>query len=698
MSTSRHRNASAVPAHPDGKAATISAMDADSSNVNDALRAALALQQRGDLAGAERAYIDLLARFGSQPDAEHMLGVTLHALGRSAEALAWFERAEQARGGAILWNNHAAALLALGRGREAADRAQRAVDAEPSNAGAWLNLGLAQEIERNYGDALSALARTLSLKSGNAAAIRATARIHLALCDPAAALTALRTIPEGRDEAADILRAQALIARGGMQLASPLVERIAAARSDDPRILALQAQIAAMNGESNRALELYDRILANDPDERHATIESAQLRIARGDCEVGLTRLRRWLERHPDDNAVAGTYFVACNYDERMTPSAQLAEHRRFPLACATAPTHRPRAPSPRLRVGWIKDAFGADLSAIFLENVLTALPRIAPDIEHVLYAVGGNRRPVTTHGWSAAQQDVSRLGDDRLVERIAADGIDILIDLMGRTTGNRACVFAARAAPVQMAWLDAFYTTGIGAMDYLISDPWLGAAGAEKDFTEKLIRLPHGRLAYNPPPAPASAIDVPEPRCFISLNRFSKVTVQVIAVWAAILDKLPAWTLLLKARGRDDDLAVHFKSAFARAGIDPDRIEIEGEGTYAEAMATYERASVALDPFPFSGCSTTCDALWMGLPVVTWPRETMASRQTAAWLSMAGKSEWIAASADAYIDIAIALANDEAARRDWRVNARDILHPAICDAERLAGELADALRTASRR
>jgi predicted O-linked N-acetylglucosamine transferase (SPINDLY family) len=169
-----------------------------------------------------------------------------------------------------------------------------------------------------------------------------------------------------------------------------------------------------------------------------------------------------------------------------------------------------------------------------------------------------------------------------------------------------------------------------------------------------------------------------------------------VVEVWSSILRQLPEWTLLLKARGYDADLAAHLRARFARAGVDPQRIEMEGGGTYAEAMATYDRASVALDPFPFSGCSTTCDALWMGLPVVTRPGATLASRQTAAWLAMAGKSEWIAGDADAYVDIAVQLARDEATRRDWRAHARDILRPTICDAERLARELVDALRAAA--
>ncbi|HEX4479817.1 MAG TPA: tetratricopeptide repeat protein, partial [Rudaea sp.] len=558
-------------------------------------------------------------RFGPNPDAEHMLALTLHAAGRSEEALPWFERAAQSRGGAILWNNHAAALLAVGRGREAADLARRATTAEPRHAGAWLNLGLALDVEGDLDAAMSAFDRAAELAPGDAAARRA----------------------------------------------------------------------------------IHARAVALDSRNRRAVVESARFRIERGECDAGLAILREWLDAHPD-NAVASTYFVACNYSEAMTPAAVLAAHRRIPLECKQMPTsperirHAPRSGS--LRIGWIKDGFGADLSAIFLADVMRAFPRVAPDVEHVLYAVGGNRRASPKGAeWSAAQHDVSGLDDRRLLDRIADDGIDVLVDMMGRTTGNRACVFAARAAPVQVGWLDAFYTSGIAAMDYLVTDPWLSPPGAERDFTERLLRLPHGRLAYKPPPAAMTDVEAARQRRFVSLNRFSKLNDRVIDVWASILRELPEWTILLKARGRDDDLAAHVRSTFAKTGIDPDRVEIEGEGTYAQAMETYDRASIALDPFPFSGCSTTCDALWMGLPVVTWPRETIASRQTAAWLAMAGKPEWIAADAAAYVDIAVALARDEAARRTWRTEARDVLRPAIADSERFAREFIDAIRAVAR-
>ncbi len=191
-------------------------MKAGPLTVIEALHAALALQQGGDLTTAEQAWRDLLARFGPQPDAEHMLGVTLHALGRSAEALPLFERASQARGGVMLWNNHAAALLALGRGRDAAKLSRRAIGTDPQNAGAWFNLGLSLEIDAEFREAISTFEKALSLNPANTSAQRALLRCELALAD----------------------------------------------------------------GESDRAIGLCERILALEPNDRQATLASAQLRIA----------------------------------------------------------------------------------------------------------------------------------------------------------------------------------------------------------------------------------------------------------------------------------------------------------------------------------------------------------------------------------------------------------------------------------
>ena len=676
-----------------------SSMSAQPRNVEDAMRVALGLQQRGAWVAAEKAYRELLDRFGSHPDAEHMLALTLHADGRSEAALPWFERAATKRAGATLWSNHAAALLAVGRAFEAYDLAQEALQADAKHVGARVNLGLAAEIKGRHDEAVAALSSALALAPDNRVARSALARCRLALKDARSALATLSFIEAGRDASIDLLRAQALIALGKTDEASILLAALV--DNDSTRIpaLNLQADVELVRGHSDAALAILQHVVERDAENRHAVVKAALLRLARGDAETSLATMRTWLDRHPDDDATASNYLIGCNYSERFDPPALLTEHRRLQPAASTAPAwpsgYRANN-SGTLRIGWVSTAFSVGPMEIFCADTLRALSRLAPDIQNVLYAIGGESTGASAAAaWAQNARDLSGRSTADMVQAIRADGVDVLVDLVGRAAGNRAALFAARAAPVQIGWLDVFYPTGIDAMDFLVTDPWLSPRGAEKDFSETLLRLPHGRLAYHAPPAADIDIASAQRKQFISLNRFSKYGPAVIDVWASILRKLPAWTLLLKAHGRDDDLARSFHAMFAVRGVDPERVVIEGGGSYAEAMESYHRGSIALDPFPFSGCSTSCDALWMGLPVVTLPRETIASRQTAAWLELAGRPQWIARDADDYVSKAVQLAEDEAARVAWRRTTRDVLRRTIGDSERCARELLSAIRTA---
>ncbi len=658
------------------------------------LHAALALHRAGDLAGAEAAYRSLLKRHGAQPDAEHMLAVVLHALGRSDEALPWFERAETARAGAAIWNNHAAALLALGRGDDALRLALRATQADPHHGGAWLNLGFAHETRGEIREAIAAFEHALAAPVSAVPARRALARCLLLRGDAAQALATLAEIAPGSDRAADLLRAEAMIELGDAESAALLLPEDVT--ETDTHTLMLQAQIALQRGHSDAALAAFSRANERDPDNRRTLLKIALLCVERADAERGLRLMRAWLERNPYDNAVAGNYLVACNYSARFDAAALLAEQRRFappPPAVDAWPAGYRRRGNGKLRIGWVATAFSVGPLEIFFANVLDAFARVAPDVQHILYAIAGQVTSPTAPTWARDARDLRGRSTAHMVETIRADGVDVLVDMVGRAAGNRIGLFAARAAPVQVGWMDVFYSTGLPTMDYVVTDRWLSPPHAENGFSERLLRLDHGRLAYTPPPAEPGEVAAASIRKFVSLNRFSKISDEVLDVWTSILNNLPEWSLLLKAHGIDDDVAAGVRSRFARRGIDPARIEIERGGTYAQAMATYNRASIALDPFPFSGCSTTCDALWMGLPVVTWPRDTMASRQTAGWLELAGKPEWIAHSADAYVARAVALANDEAARVAWRRTAREVLAGSICDSERLARELIAALR-----
>ena len=227
---------------------------------------------------------------------------------------------------------------------------------------------------------------------------------------------------------------------------------------------------------------------------------------------------------------------------------------------------------------------------------------------------------------------------DDELVTLIQADGIDILIDLAGFTAGNRLSVFAKRPTPVQASWLGWFNTTGIKAIDYIIVDPLMVQPGEEKYFIEKPVYLPQGRFCYTPPflcpdvdVLPATDNDNITFGCF---NNISKITDQVVFVWATILRQVPKSRLVLKSPYfKDYEMRKRFTRRFELHGVASDQLDLRPESLHFFMLSEYADIDIALDPFPYCGGLTSCEALWMGVPVVTLPSELSVSRQTESFL-----------------------------------------------------------------
>jgi predicted O-linked N-acetylglucosamine transferase (SPINDLY family) len=244
------------------------------------------------------------------------------------------------------------------------------------------------------------------------------------------------------------------------------------------------------------------------------------------------------------------------------------------------------------------------------------------------------------------------------------------------------------------VTWLDSLGTTGIDAMDFVLTDIDSSPPGSESGFVERLLHLPRGRLCYRPPVA-ATRPD-PAARRLISLNHFAKLNDTVIVVWAEILRALSDWTLHLKARGGGDAAAVaRFRERFAQLGVDPLRIECSGYATVPEALSAYRDAAIALDPFPFTGGANSCDALWLGVPLVTWPHDSLVSRQGASLLRAVDRGQWIARDANDYVKIACSLAADDASRRRWGDIAATRVGERLSDAPRFAEDVIAALNRA---
>ena len=291
-------------------------------------------------------------------------------------------------------------------------------------------------------------------------------------------------------------------------------------------------------------------------------------------------------------------------------------------------------------------------------------------------------------------------LSDEELDARVRQDDIDILIDLCGHSEGYRLGAMAREPAPLIIKWVGGLInTTGPSAIDYLISDAVETPPGVDEYYIEKLIRLPDDYICYDPPiyapevgPLPALENGFLTFGCF---NNPSKINSEIIRCWASILQALPNSRLLLKSgQYADAGYAEHIYQLFEQQGVAREQVALEGGVPHADLLATYNRIDIALDPWPYSGGLTTCEALLMGVPVVTLPGPTFAGRHSATHLVNAGMPELVVNSWEEYQERVSELASDLDSLSTIRQHLRDVLlQSPVCDGPRFAKHLTVALR-----
>jgi len=294
-----------------------------------------------------------------------------------------------------------------------------------------------------------------------------------------------------------------------------------------------------------------------------------------------------------------------------------------------------------------------------------------------------------------------ARAEEPVLRERISADALDVLIDLSGHTVHNRIDVCARRVAPVQAHYLGFFASTGLTEMDYWIGDAQLAPAGFDAHFSENVWRLPRVSVAYagraDAPPTQWRPAD--DGTVWLgSFNTLAKITPETLALWSRVLHALPEARLLLKNKQLGD--VANRRRVFEvlrEHGIGPERIELSDAGAtrgWLEHMAYYDRLDIALDPIgSWNGNTTTCEALWMGVPVITMLGDRAALRMTAPMLDALGQPEWIARTEQEYIDKTVSLARDVATRALLRPAQRErLIHSELGDVNDLAAEIRAAL------
>ncbi len=436
-------------------------------------------------------------------------------------------------------------------------------------------------------------------------------------------------------------------------------------------------------GLLTRAGVCFAQARSLSPSDLRASINLAT--VARDAGEHGhATRLYAdLLTQLPSYPIIRRNALTSLEYDPKVPDATRLAQAKAWSdwaIARADGLRSRPVAQpldGRPLRVGYVSADFCQHTVGLFVKDVLKM--HDPKRVEVVAYSAGQVKDWVTDEISAACTlRDVSALDDAALAELIRTDRIDVLVDLSGHTAGSRLTAFALRPAPVMVSWLGYFATTGLAYIDAVLLDEWHAPPEVEAQFVEPIIRLPGGRLCFKPVPwAPAEVSTLPFARnghiTFGCFNNTAKLNEGVFDVWAAVLAVVPNSRLVLKWRTFNDEaLRLKVTNAFVSRGIAAERIELRGPSFHADVLKEYADIDIALDPFPFTGGLTSCEALWMGVPVVTWPQGHAVSRQTFAFLSAVGLPELAAIDADDYVRIAASLATD----RDRLVTLRSSMRP----------------------
>ena len=526
------------------------------------------------------------------------------------------------------------------------------------------NLELASEIYRDV------LTRT----PGSAAAYTNLGNVELQLGRTGAAVAcyeqALRREP--RLVAALCGLGNAQKSRRDFDAAAHAYER---ALAISPTLLAAHVNLSTMLLAAGRlvaAEQSARRALALAPETAELLNNLALILRELGDLDGALTAGRRALALKPDWLDAYSNLLFTLRIHPRTQEAEYLSESRRFgatltryttPKKPAVSQPVRRGALEP-LRIGLVSGDLRAHPVGFFLEQVIAAFDRSRISLHAYPTRPIEDATTARLRAHCAGWHPIHNLTDPAAAELIRNDRIDILMDLAGHTAGNRLALFGQRAAPVQASWLGYFATTGVEQMDFLLTDPRSSAGQSQQWFTETLVALPQTRLCFTIPadsaavaPTPALAAGRVTFGCFQSL---AKLNDRVLACWARILAQRPESRLLIRSSSLDEPAAHETLLARIRsAQIDASRVRLAGRLPRAAYLAAYADVDIMLDTFPFTGATTTCEALYMGVPTVTLEGESMIARQGAGLLSNAGLDDWIAADEDDYVARAVRHSGD---------------------------------------
>lgn len=601
----------------------------------------------------------------------------------------------------------ARALLNSGQPSEALDLLVQVCARAPADSEAWQIRGVACGTLNRHKEAAESFRKVIALQPGNAEAHYnlGIAERSLGFPDKAesAFWQAIKLNPKYLQAYESL--AHGLIGRGAGEEAIQVLRAALQLRPDNAEWQSNLGSLLQAKGFLTEAEENYRRALSLKPGAGFVYENLGSVLTAQGRTEEALAVYREGLRREPRNARTYSNLLLLLNYMEDQDPAQVLREHRAWEQTQAASTVTQSytndRHPERRLRIGYVSPDFRTHSVAYFLEPLLAAHDHSAFEIFCYSDVPHPDATTVRLRRYADVWCETTGLTNAEVAARVAGDGIDILVDLAGHTAANRLPVFARRPAPVQVSWLGYPNTTGLSAMGYRITDALSDPPGREVFYSEKLMRTSGCFLTYQPPDDTLAVAPLPAAQngyiTFGSFNNLAKMQSGVIALWSELLRATPAARLLLKNPSLTDPTTrQRLIARFEHHGVAPDRLELLGHTpSPQEHLELYGRMDIALDTFPYNGTTTTCEALWMGVPVVSLAGERHASRVGLSLLTSVGLEQLIAGSALDYVHCAQKLGGDLKQLASLRASLRSRLtHSRLCDHGLFAREMESAYRS----
>ncbi|HEX4055252.1 MAG TPA: tetratricopeptide repeat protein [Tepidisphaeraceae bacterium] len=456
-------------------------------------------------------------------------------------------------------------------------------------------------------------------------------------------------------------------------------------------------------GQLDQAEEIYRRILASEPNQAGVLNNLANVLKDSGRIEEAVDCCRAAIAMEPQNAEIHSSLCYKLHFHpgyDRASIFRELCEwDRRHGGGNVSVEHDMDRSPDRRLRIGYVSPDFYGHAECFFVLPLLEAHDRHSFEVHCYASVRRPDKATELLKSCAPVWHDVLGLSNDQLAKKIREDRIDILVDLTMHMAFNRLPMFAQRPAPVQVTWLAYPGGTGMKTIDYRLTDVWMDPPGdTDPYYAERSVRLPDCWCCYHPlgevpPAAPREKGAV----MFGSLNNPCKLNDSTLRLWSAVLANVRDSRLLLLVES--DRQRARIREMMKQTGTDPGRIEFTGRHRRGEYLRVYDRLDICLDPLPYNGITTTCDALWMGVPVVSRIGPTAAGRAGLSILSNLQMPEFVAADDPHFIAIAAGLAEDFGKRSELRKSLRSRIRASpVMDGKRFARNVEAAFRKMWRR